>query len=239
MQALLERKQPTAPTYTIAPPPTLADLHRRYNRANVYDLDGLQSDVDRFIAQTLDLDEATLDELAGIYAFIHENMEREGYRYYTREDWIKLERQHIEKARYTKPDLFDDILTAYERGELTEVQAKAAALQYRECRHVFCLNVFKGRKDQRYCSDDCRYRYAQARKRAQSFPFTTLPPSAYKDNRDDTDDQNYYEHERSFTDDVIAEVLEPADRKKTYGGKRNRAWEDKREIILDSIKKMK
>lgn len=205
-------------------------LRMKHQRAGRTDINELRADTERYLSRNNTPNEKESEILGEVWNFLAENIEREEWRNYTREDWEALERQHVEKSRYTKPDLFDDITTAYEKGELTEDEAKATALQYRECKYRFCLNVFNGRKDQRYCSADCRKRAHRAEQRFIETG-TYLPPSAYKDNREDTDDRNYKERERAFEDTMIIEELEPFERSREYGYRRDR----ERELFFDII----
>src|SRR5699024_7423814 len=95
---------------------------------------------------------------------------------YTREDWAQLENEYVRYADYTEPDLFDDILTEYEAGKITADEAQAKAKQYRRCKYRFCENVYEPkRKDQSYCSPNCRKREANALQRFKQTG-TYLPP---------------------------------------------------------------
>ncbi|MFC7062755.1 hypothetical protein [Halobacillus seohaensis] len=214
----------TATAKAPSTPPTLTDLYRRYKRSGVYDIDGLRDDVDLFIESTVNIheDKETLDQLAGIYAFVHENLEREEWRTYTCEDWQALEHEWIEKSGYTEPDLMDDILTREELGIINEEQAHEEYESYRECEHVFCINVWKpSRKDKRYCCRDCKERQKEARKRYDQTG-TFLPSTAYRDNRDHVDEQNYKTRETTFEPETVTEVFEPSKRQRETGRKRDR-----------------
>ncbi|WP_419893602.1 hypothetical protein [Oceanobacillus kimchii] len=207
-------------------------LRMKYERSGKTDVEALRKDTQKVIDGAETLSHTELDIMASTWAFVSENIEREEWRNYIREDWEQLEYEHVEKSRFTKQDLFDDIYTAYENKEITELEAQVWAKRYRQCRYIFCLNVFHGRKDQRYCSSDCRKRAHRAQQRYNETG-TYLPTSAYRDNREDTVDRAYYEHERSFDNEMLTEVIVPEDERRTYGGKRNRAAEDYREINLE------
>lgn len=218
----------------------LYHLQKTYRRAGVTAVGRLKRDS----AQTLS-DESmatrevkfgedeTLEIIADIWAFVHENMEREEWKSYTREEWQELERNYVERANYTEPDLFDDILTAYENGMITADEARAKAKEYRKCRYRFCENVFKyKRSNQYYCPEfDCRKREANAKIRFENTG-TYLPPHVYKENRDDTDKENYESKEIAFNmsetgegDESIGDMLFNMEHKRRYGGKRDRVHE--------------
>ena len=198
----------------------MGDLNRlrmKHRRAGRFDVEKLNEDTGAYLmgkdgympAETVEYGEAVihgravkygenkeLEILADVWAFVSENIEREAWKSYTRDDWAELERQHVERSEYTEPDLFDDILVKYERGLFTEDEARAYAKRYRACKYRFCLNVFEPRRrDQRYCSDsDCRRREANAVIRYEKTG-TYLPPYVYKDNRYDTNEENYERNE--------------------------------------------
>lgn len=213
----------------------LYDIRMKHERAGRLDVDSLRKDTDAFLAEKPKPSAHELNILAGSWAFVAENMEREAWKYYTREDWEELERYHVEKASYTEPDLFDDITTAYEQERITADEARAKAKEYRKCSYIFCENVYRPkRKAQRFCTGSCRNAEVKANQRFENTG-TYLPASAYKELRDDSKDDKYYEHERSFTNETIADVLYPASvMRDEYGGKRDRV----RENILDRMKDM-
>lgn len=184
----------------------LNKIIKRYRRANVYDVKSLAESSREYLDDHYKApsgieygENKEIEALADVWAFLDENIRREEWRSYTREDWEELEREYVERADYTEPDLFDDILTSYEKGELTADEARAKAKEYRKCKYRFCLNVFKPRrKNQYYCPDsDCRKREANAKIRFEKTG-TYLPPHVYKENRDDTDEQNYKKYEIAF-----------------------------------------
>lgn len=216
----------------------LYQLRMKHQRAGRTDVESLLEDTNDLLSDyepndRLDLEEDVkhgedneLEILAGIWEFVAENIEREEWETYTREDWEEIERNHVERAEYTEPDLFDDILTKYERGLFTADEAQAYAKRYRECQYRFCLNVFEPRrKDQRYCTgSDCRRREANAKIRFERTG-TYLPPYVYKDNRDDTDEENYQKKEIAYDMEENGEMFARFKYKDEFGGKRDRMRE--------------
>ncbi|GAQ18519.1 hypothetical protein OPHB3_2460 [Oceanobacillus picturae] len=203
-------------------------LRMKHERAERTDVEELRKDTEKYLSSNKpSSNEVSI--LASTWAFVAENIEREEWRNYDRKDWAKLEYEHVEKSRYTRPDLIDDILTAQENGIITEEEAEAWSSNYRECEYIFCLNVFEGRRDQRYCSSDCRKRMHRAEKRFNETG-TYLPTSAYCDNREDTEERSYQDHEIAFEDDWVTEELLPQESRRMFGGKRDRQLEIIREI---------
>mgnify|MGYP001244523955 CR=1 FL=1 len=184
----------------------LNKIIKKYRRAKVYDVKGLDASSREYLDDHYKAPSKVqygtnkeLEALADAFAFIDENIRRKEWESYTREDWAKLEYEYVERAHYTKEDLFDDVLTKYERGLFTAEEAQAYTKQFRECKYRFCLNVFKPkRKNNEYCpGSDCARREANAKIRFKKTG-TYLPPSVYKDNRNDTDEDNYKENEIAF-----------------------------------------
>lgn len=219
-------------------------LRMKHQRAGKTDVERLRTDTDACLSDYKPSDaikygeDRELEILGDVWAFVAENIEREAWKSYTREEWAELEREYVEKAEYTEPDLFDDILTKYERGLFTAEEAQAYAKRYRRCDYRFCLNVYKPRrKDQRYCSTDCRKREANAKIRFEKTG-TYLPPHVYKENRDDTNERNYFEYEIAFnlgeagndeheeSAESVATRIYATSQKMLYGGRRDRASED-------------
>ncbi|MDY0409959.1 hypothetical protein [Paracerasibacillus soli] len=90
---------------------TLYKLRMKHRRARRVDVEQLRQDTDAYLAENTP-SKNEIDILADTWAFVAENIEREEWKTYTREDWEELERQHVERAYYTKPDL----LTIYLRS---------------------------------------------------------------------------------------------------------------------------
>ena len=205
---------------------TLGDIQRTYERAGVKDIEGLRNDTEEFLDKTVNVDAGVLDLLAGTWSVVAENIEREAWRSYTREDWAELERQHVESSSYTEPDLRDDLLTRVEYEAMTVEEAREEYAEYRECDYVFCLEVYRPRRrDQRYCCSNCRYKQAEAERRYVRTG-TYLPVHVYRDNRDHTDEQNYKQNETAYRTLDIERVLEPSQRQREYGRKRDREREE-------------
>lgn len=214
-----------------------------HQRAEKYDVDKLRQDTEEFLTTEYKPSSLTkirntkfgkdneLEILSDIWGFVAENIEREEWKSYTREDWEELERNYVERADYTEPDLFDDILTKYERGLFTADEAQAYAKRYRKCRYRFCENVFKPRrKNQYYCPDsNCRNREANSKQRFKETG-TYLPPHVYKELREDTRQRNYERWEVAQDIEIIEEVYIPQQYKNEYGGERDRAREDMYDI---------
>ncbi|MFC0300138.1 hypothetical protein ACFFIS_04780 [Virgibacillus soli] len=209
---------------------TLYKLRMKHRRARRVDVEQLRQDTDAYLAENTP-SKNEIDILADTWAFVAENIEREEWKTYTREDWEELERQHVERAYYTKPDLFDDILTKYERGLFTADEAQAYAKRYRKCKYRFCENVFKPtRKNQWYCpKSTCRSMEANAKIRFKKTG-TYLPPYAYKDIREDTSQKNYEKYEIAFDMEESAGMFARFKYKEECGGKRDRAREDMNDI---------
>jgi len=210
-------------------------LQMKHRRANSFDVEKLSDDTEAILADyeipvkrgyTEHGENEELEAIADVWAFVAENIEREEWKSYTREDWADLERQHVERAEYTEPDLYDDILTEYEAGNITAEEAQAKAKEYRACEYRFCLNVFQPRRrDQRYCPDsDCRRREANAKIRYEKIG-TYLPAYVYKDNRDDTDERHYEKFETSRDMEKDGDMYSRFILKDLYGGIRDRQRE--------------
>ena len=199
-----------------------------YNRSGEMDVESLRQDTETLIDSSTNIreDHRTLEKLAEIWAFVHENLEREEWSTYTREDWLELEHEWIERARYTEPDLRDDLLIRQEHGNLTETQARVKYEKHQECEYVFCINVFNPkRKDQRFCCRNCKERQKEALKRFR-WTGTYLPEHAYRDNREETDERNYMERETAYETESITDQIEPFERRREYGRKRDRLREE-------------
>jgi hypothetical protein len=213
MGEILMTKKATAPK-------TLADIQRTYERSGVTDVEGLRRDSEAFIDQTVGIDSKTIGLLGATWNFVAENIERDAWKHYTREEWAELEHAHVEKSTYTAPDLIDDLMTRMERGKLTQDEARAEIEAFRECEYRFCLNVYKGRSNQRFCCRDCKERNKKANQRFKSTG-TYLPPSAYKETRDDTRERNYRKRERTVKTSVIEGKLAPFEAKREHGYKKD------------------
>jgi len=206
---------------------TLYELIKKHRRAKRKDVEQLNKDVEQYLSEH-NASNNELSMLADVYRFMAETIEREAYKNYTREDWEKLEYAYVYKADYTEPDLMDDLLTQYERGLITWDELERLRRQWRECGHRFCLNVFKPRrKDQQFCSEDCRKREHEAVKEYERTSKlykagTYLPPSAYKSGREDEREKAYREYVRLYEPDKL-QLLE-----RGSGGKRDRATEERR-----------
>jgi hypothetical protein len=204
----------------------LYDIRMKYERSGVKDINGLNRDVMRYFDEIQKPSEYSLNILAGIYDFIAENIEREQYKHYTRDQWEDLERQYVYRADFTQMDLYDMLISQLERGKITREQYRKERSKFKPCKHRFCLNYFVPRsRKHRFCCEDCRKRENDALKQfeitSQIYAAGTyLPPSAYKDNRQREKDQNYREYERLFEDPEII--------KEGYAGKRDRVTEERK-----------
>lgn len=204
---------------------TLGDIQRKYERSGVTDVEGLRKDTEAFLEQTVNVDAKTVGLLAGTWAFLAETIERDAWKTYTREDWVKLEHEHVEFSSFTAPDLLDNLLSRLERGRITQEQARAEMESAQECDYVFCINVYKPRRaNQKYCCRNCKERQKEAVKRFERTG-TYLPEHVYKENRDDTDERNYRKSTRTFDAGIIESVLEPFERNRENGYKRGRKRE--------------
>lgn len=205
--------------------PTLGDIQRKYERAGVKDVEGLRATTDEFLAANPKPSTKVLGLLAGSWAFVAENIERDAWKSYTREQWAELEHQYIEKSKYTEPDLRDDLLTAVEYGGQTIEQAREVYATYKECDYVFCLNVFQPKRGAKYCCRDCKERQRKAVKRFETTG-TYLPPTAYKEKRDQVKERDYRKHEVALDDDILYNEVAPFQERREHGYKRERTRED-------------
>lgn len=212
-------------TMKLSDTPTLGDIQRKYNRAGVKDVEGLREDTEEYLDKTVNVDCKTVSLLAGVWSMVGENLERDAWKLYTREQWAELERQHVEFASFTVPDLLDNVLSRLERGRITQEEAHEELGSAKICDYEFCLNVFKPRRaNQRFCCRNCKERQKEAVKRFERTN-TFLPEYVYKENRDHTDEQNYRRREKAFNTDAITSVLEPFERNRENGYKRDRKRE--------------
>lgn len=210
----------------------LYDLRMKYERADVTDVDGLNRDVEQYLDATDKPSHKSLGIIAGIYDYVAENIEREQYKHYTREQWAELERQYVYRAEFTQMDLYDMLMRKLERGKITREQYLEERRQFKPCKHRFCLNYFTPRrKDQRYCCEDCRKREdkatAEFERTSKIYAAGTyLPPTAYKEPRQLENERNYRKHERIFDPGILTEMrLE----NETTSGKRDRANEERKQ----------
>ncbi|MCM3732363.1 hypothetical protein M3196_11890 [Fictibacillus nanhaiensis] len=161
-----------------------------------------------------------------MWAFVTVNIERDKWKSYTRENWAKLEHEHVEKSSFTVTDLYDNVLSRFERGRITAEEARAEFTSYKECEYVFCIEAFKPRrKDQRFCCRNCKERQKEAEKRFERTG-TYLPEHVYKENRDETDERNYKSREVAMETETITDIVEPFERNREKGYKRCRKREE-------------
>jgi hypothetical protein len=207
------------------------DLRMKYERANSTDIDALNHDVSEYLKRKETPSEANLAILGGIYFMVGENIEREAIKHLTRKEWAELEGQYVYKSVFTLPDLVDNLLTRMERGRITREQYEEERRKFKPCKHRFCLDYFiPRRKDQIYCSEDCRRREHEALKEYERtskiyVAGTYLPPTAYKEARQSEKDKAYRKHERLFEPETLLEIMAEAE---VNNGKRNRANEERK-----------
>lgn len=216
----------------------LYTIRMKYERAGITDVDGLSREVEKYLDATHKPSKRSLDIIAGIYDFIAENIEREEYKQYTREQWEELERQYVHRADYTLPDVVDDLLTLLEKGKITREQYSEERQKYNPCKHRFCLNYFlPRRKDQAFCCDDCRKREHDAiteyETTAEKYAAGTyLPPTTYKEIRQGEKEHAFRRYERLFEPDKVVLIGDTeqnnALERKDGNGKRNRKNEERR-----------
>lgn len=216
----------------------LYTIRMKYERAGVTDIDELNCEVERYLSTTSNPSKKSLDIIAGIYDFVAENIEREKYKHYSRDQWAELERQYVHRADYTLPDLVDDLLTLLEQGKITREQYREVRRSYKPCKHRFCLNYYEQRrKDHAFCCEDCRKREHDAineyeRTSKIYTAGTYLPPTAYKDTRQGEKEHAYRKHVRIFEPDIAVIIGDReqnnALERKDGNGKRNRKNEERR-----------
>jgi hypothetical protein len=215
----------------------LYDIRMKYERAGVFGASELNAEIEAYLKDAK-MTPVKFDIIGGIYSHIAENVEREQYKRYTREEWKALERQYVHCAEFTLPDLIDCLLTMLEKGKITREQLGEKREQFKGCEHRFCLNYFKSRrKDQRFCCEDCRKREHDA---VSEFERTSkiyaagtyLPPSAYKETRQAEKDKGYRKHERIFEPNKVVLIGDNEQNKALErangNGKRNRKNEERR-----------
>ncbi|KZM55192.1 hypothetical protein A3Q35_01170 [Aeribacillus pallidus] len=211
----------------------LYELRMKYERAGITDVEALNRETEKYL-ENHRLSDKEIHILAGIYDYVAENIERERFKYYTREEWEELERQYVHRASFTGPDLEDFLLTRLEKGKITRQQMEEERKRYKKCEHRFCLDYFiPRRKDQRFCCEDCRKRENEAIKEFERTSKiyragTYLPPSAYKEPRQVEKDAAYRKHERLFDSEILTKVMVRSEEHGYNDGKRNRATEERR-----------
>ncbi|MEK5426966.1 hypothetical protein [Cytobacillus sp. FSL R7-0680] len=204
----------------------LYDLRMKYERANQTDVEALNRDVSRYLEKEPEPSKTKLALLGGIYFMVGENLEREVIKRRTRAEWAELERQYVHKSTFTLPDLVDYLLTRLERGKLTRGQYSVERAKYKPCDHRFCLDYFiPRRKDQKFCSDDCRKREHESLANFNKTG-TYLPPSAYNEARQAEKDDAYFKHERLFQPETLLEI---GAKSETYKGYRDRETVERRD----------
>jgi len=216
----------------------LYDIRMKYQRAGVIDVDKLNQEVTSYLEQTPALSPKSKNILAEIYDYVGENIEREQYKHFTREQWRKLEQEYVYCAEFTLMDLYDMLMRGLERGKITREQYREQRRKYRPCKYRFCLNYFiPSRKDQVFCCSDCQKRennaIAEYKRTSKIYAAGTyLPPSAYKDNRQSENENNYRKHERIFepnTVELISDYKQYKELERKDGnGKRNPKDEERR-----------
>lgn len=83
---------------------------------------------------------------------------------------------YVERADYPISSLYSDYKEGIEAGERTWSDYRAERKKWRQCKYMYCLNMFATdhdnfrcapakRKDARYCCDDCRVAQKDADKR--------------------------------------------------------------------------
>ncbi|WP_144461145.1 hypothetical protein [Siminovitchia fortis] len=197
----------------------LYDIRMKFQRAGVTDFEGLNEALADYEPTAYE------QEIIGdIYDHIAENIEREQIASRTREEWAELERQYVAKSIFPLSELVGWLLDRYEGGEITRAELKEIRWTFKPCKHRFCLNYFKPRrKNQVYCSEDCRKLEDAALKDFERTG-TYLPPTAYSSPRKVEKEKGYREHERIFDPHILTEVLTEIE---DAGGKRNRANEER------------
>nr|WP_144922355.1 hypothetical protein [Paenibacillus bovis] len=197
----------------------LYDIRMKYQRADITDIDGLNESLEGYEPTTYEQ-----DIIGEIYDHVSENIEREEIANRTPADWAELELNYVAKSIFPLSDLVGWLLDRYEAGEITRAELKEIRWSFKPCKHRFCLDYFKPRrKDQIYCSEECR-KLEDASIKDFERTGTYLPPTAYKSPRKEERERRYRERERIFDPHVLTEVLTEVE---DVGGKRNRAKEER------------
>lgn len=197
----------------------LYEARMKYQRSGITDVDGLNEALADYKPT-----EYEQEIIGDIYGHIAENIERAEIAARTREEWAELERQYVAKSIFPLSELVGWLLDRYEAGEITRAELKEIRWSFKPCKHRFCLNYFKPRrKDQLYCTEDCR-KLEDAALKDFKRTGTYLPPTAYKSARQTEKEKGYREHERVYAPHVLTQVLTKYEE---TGGKRNRAREER------------
>jgi len=186
----------------------LYDLRMKYERATVTDFDGVASSMERTIddhvAETGNIPpDRQLLLMGDVLDYVAENIEREALEREinsrTAEEWRKLEWEHVVRSEFSVMDMYD-------------VVPESDWSQYRECKHRFCINVWKPRrKNQQYCDDRCRkseeYSLKEYDRTSKMYANGTyLPVFAYKEVREKQEVLDYQKHERLFDPHILVRI---------------------------------
>lgn len=150
----------------------------------------------------------TLEGMANLLLFNGEYLERaikyEEIRTRPRDEWKRLERQYVERASYTLYDLYDDLRNRCDTVE----EYRKERRKYKRCKNRFCENVFQGRKNKRYCCDQCKKSVENQKTRfietARKYVAGTyLPEDEYEINLDRYEEEQYRKNESVFEAEMI------------------------------------
>lgn len=209
-------------------------LRMKYQRTGITDIDGLNNDVGRILANKKPT-EYELNIIGSIFEYVSENIERDSIKHRSADEWRELERRYIVKSDFTLPDLVDYLLRRLEKKRITREQLEQQRKQFKPCKHRFCLNYFTPhRKNAIYCSRDCKEKERDARKEYErtSKMFdngTYLPPSAYKFSHQVDKEREYKKRERLFEPEALNLILANTELEEFENeGKRDRTVEERK-----------
>lgn len=186
----------------------LYDLRMKYERATVTDFKGVATSMELSITdhvkETGNIPpERQLQLMGDVLDYVAENIEREALereiKTRTAEEWRKLEWEYVTRAEFSDMDMYDTI-------------PKEEWAKYRECKHRFCINVWKPRrKNQCYCDDRCRkseeYAVKEFERTSKIYANGTyLPVYAYKEVRGKQEVEDYQKHERLFDPNILTRI---------------------------------
>jgi len=202
-------------------------LRMKYQRAKVTDIQTLNHALETQLAAIVKQDakpaKYQLDIMGEMLDFVIENIEREeeekAAKERSSEEWRRMEYEYQRVA--------DGYYSMFTIEALAERDDRIKIESYRECSHVFCINAFRPRrKNQAYCSDECRKKEHDAQKEFTRTSKiyangTYLPTSAYLSNRGKTEQEKYEAHELLFEAEPLqrmqmeqlGEVKAPEERK--------------------------
>jgi hypothetical protein len=151
----------------------------------------------------------------------------------TRAEWAEMEREYVVSAKYTAPDLKDDLLTFYERGLMNLSEYGRLNGKYRKCRYMFCEEVFRYKHgNQWYCCENHKDAEKNAKRRFEKTGIY-LPESAYDSNLERYEENKFVAHEFTAEAEYIDNHFGRVDGDKSQIARTVRGDSDKRDYKRD------